>query len=61
MDFDIPDELQLLSRTVRDFVETRLAPIEKQVGCVMANISINFVMKATYSSAPVFITVEKAP
>ena len=31
MDFDIPDELQLLSRTVRDFVETRLAPIEKQV------------------------------
>ena len=31
MDFDISDELQLLSRTVRDFVETRLAPIEKQV------------------------------
>ncbi len=31
MDFDIPDELQLLARTVRDFVETRLAPIEKQV------------------------------
>jgi acyl-CoA dehydrogenase len=31
MDFDIPEELQLLSRTVRDFVETRLQPIEKQV------------------------------
>ena len=31
MDFDIPDELQLLARTVRDFVETRLVPIEKQV------------------------------
>ncbi len=31
MDFDIPDELQLLARTARDFVETRLAPIEKQV------------------------------
>jgi acyl-CoA dehydrogenase len=31
MDFDIPDELQLLARTVRDFVETRLQPIEKQV------------------------------
>ncbi|TME86201.1 MAG: acyl-CoA dehydrogenase [Chloroflexi bacterium] len=31
MDFDIPDELQLLARTVRDFVETRLAPMEKQV------------------------------
>jgi acyl-CoA dehydrogenase len=31
MDFDIPDELQLLARTVRDFVETRLVPIENQV------------------------------
>ena len=31
MDFDIPDELQLLARTVRDFVETRLQPIEKDV------------------------------
>ena len=31
MDFDIHEELQLLSRTVRDFVETRLQPIEKQV------------------------------
>ena len=31
MDFDIPEELQLLARTVRDFVETRLQPIEKHV------------------------------
>ena len=31
MDFDIPDELQLLARTVRDFVEKRLRPIEKEV------------------------------
>ena len=31
MDFDIPDELQLLGRTVREFVEGRLQPIEKQV------------------------------
>jgi acyl-CoA dehydrogenase len=31
VDFDIPDELALLARTVRDFVETRLQPIEKQV------------------------------
>jgi acyl-CoA dehydrogenase len=31
MDFDIPDELQLVARTVRDFVETRLVPIEKEV------------------------------
>ena len=31
MDFDIPEELQLLARTVRDFVETRLQPIERDV------------------------------
>lgn len=35
-------------------------PTEKQVGVVMANFAINFVMKATYSSPPVFVTVEKA-
>lgn len=42
-------------------VDAKAPPIEKQLGSVMANISINFVMKATYSSAPVFLTVEKAP
>ena len=31
MDFDLPDELQLLGRTVREFVEGRLQPIEKQI------------------------------
>ena len=31
MDFDIPEELQLLRRTVREFVEGRLQPIEQQV------------------------------
>jgi len=31
VDFDIPEELQLLARTTRDFVETRLQPLEKQV------------------------------
>ena len=35
-------------------------PADKQVGVVMANFAINFVMKATYSSPPVFVTVEKA-
>ena len=34
-------------------------PCEKQLGVVMANFSLNFVMKATYSSPPVFVTVEK--
>lgn len=39
-----------------------MAPaVEKQLCCVMANISINFVMKATYSSPPMFITIEKSP
>ena len=31
MDFDLPEELVLLKRTVREFVEARLQPIEKQV------------------------------
>ncbi len=35
-------------------------PVEKQVTVVMANFSLNFVMKSTYSSPPVFVTVEKA-
>lgn len=35
-------------------------PVEKQLGCVMANLSINFVMKATYASPPVWFSVEKA-
>ena len=34
-------------------------PVEKQVTVVMANFAINFVMKATYSSPPVFVSVEK--
>jgi len=34
-------------------------PIERQVTAVMANFAINFVMKATYSSPPVFVSVEK--
>jgi hypothetical protein len=36
------------------------APLcDPQVTCVMANVSLNFVMKATYSSRPVRITVAK--
>ncbi len=31
MDFDIPEDLALLRRTVRQFVEERLRPLEKQV------------------------------
>ena len=31
MDLDLPDELILLGRTVRDFVDERLRPIEQQV------------------------------
>jgi hypothetical protein len=32
-------------------------PVDKQQCCIMANVSINFVMKATYSSRPIAITV----
>lgn len=31
MDFDLPEELVLIGRTVREFVEERLRPIEQQV------------------------------
>jgi len=34
-------------------------PVEKQLCSLMANFAINFVMKATYSSEPVFVTVEQ--
>lgn len=34
-------------------------PCDPQVTCVMANVSLNFVMKATYASQPVRITVAK--
>ena len=34
-------------------------PVEKQQVPVMANVSINFVMKATYSSKPLLVTVAK--
>jgi hypothetical protein len=33
---------------------------EKQQICVMANVSLNFVMKATYGSKPLFVTVVAA-
>ena len=32
-------------------------PAEPQQCCIMANVSINFVMKATYSSRPIMITI----
>lgn len=31
--------------------------VQRQQICVMANVSLNFVMKATYASKPVFVTV----
>jgi hypothetical protein len=34
-------------------------PAEKQQCCVMANVSLNFVMKASYSSQPLRVTVVK--
>ncbi len=33
-------------------------PVEKQLCSVMANISLNFVMKATYSSKPLLISIQ---
>lgn len=35
-------------------------PVDRQVGVIMANFAINFVMKSTYASPPVLISVDKA-
>lgn len=35
------------------------SPAKRQLFTVMANVSINFVMKATYASDPVYVTIEK--
>lgn len=34
-------------------------PVEKQQICLMAHVSLNFVMKATYGSKPLLVTVQK--
>lgn len=39
-------------------VEPKALPIEKQQIVVMANVSLNFVMKATYASKPILISIE---
>ena len=36
------------------------AAVDKQQICVMANVSLNFVMKATYSSKPLLVTIAPA-
>lgn len=41
-------------------VDPTAPPVERQLCSVMAHFSINFVMKSTFSSAPVFITIEPA-
>ena len=37
--------------------DAKAAKVEKQMAVVMANISLNFVMKATYTSRPLYISV----
>ena len=39
-------------------VEPKALPVEKQQIVVMANVSLNFVMKATYASKPILISIE---
>ena len=39
-------------------VEPNALPVEKQQIVVMANVSLNFVMKATYASKPILISIE---
>lgn len=53
----------LTGKVSKGYITLRAAsnaePAEKQQVSVMANISINFVMKATYSAKPLFVTVKK--
>ncbi len=44
--------------TITLTADAKASKVEKQQVAVMANISLNFVMKATYSSRPLFVTVE---
>ena len=37
------------------------SPVEKQQFAIMANVSLNFVMKATYASRPIALTIAKNP
>ncbi|HSG69947.1 MAG TPA: hypothetical protein VLA12_06000, partial [Planctomycetaceae bacterium] len=39
--------------------DEKAEPAEKQQAVVMANIALNFVMKWTYSSEPIFVTVQE--
>ncbi|MBX3452612.1 MAG: PPC domain-containing protein [Planctomycetaceae bacterium] len=45
---------------IRLKAEKTAPPVEKQVCAVMAHLAINFVMKSTYSSTPVWVTVQPA-
>ena len=51
----------LTGKTVKGYITLKaadkLAAVQKQQVSIMANISINFVMKATYSSKPLTVTV----
>ena len=57
-------DLQLTGKTVEGHITLTAAkdapPVERQQVCVMANVSLNFVMKATYASKPLFVSIEAA-
>ena len=64
VDLDAKASKTLLTGTeTRGYLTFRALPaakaVEKRPVSVMANVSINFVMKATYSSQPLFVTVAK--
>lgn len=53
----------LTGKTVKGHItftaSDKVVPVERQQVSIMANISLNFVMKATYSSEPLYITIAK--
>ena len=62
MTLDKPKSKTLLTGETAEGVITLTAAkdaaaVDKQQICIMANVSLNFVMKATYASKPLLITI----
>ena len=51
--------LEIVKLLLKNKADANVKPFEKQQIAIMANVSLNFVMKATYSSEPVFVTVKE--
>jgi hypothetical protein len=48
MDFNVPEELQMLKGTVRGFVDTELIPLERQSNSVPEVGGIDYINRMTF-------------